>query len=57
MVGCLDGFLEIAGRALIIFKRGFFCVKEVSKRYYENKDKEDDQVENLFLSVDHFILY
>lgn len=56
MAGGLRGFQQIAGRALMAFKRAFFCVKEVGKRKDENKEKEESQVENLLLSVEHFIL-
>jgi hypothetical protein len=49
-------FLQIAGRALIVFKRGFFRMEEVGKRDDEDEGKEDDQVENPFLSVRHFVL-
>jgi len=57
MAGGLGRFLEIAGRTLLILKESFFCMEEVGKRNDENEEKEDAQVENLFLSVEHFILY
>lgn len=49
-------FLQIAGRALIILKDAFFCMEEIGERDDEDKEKEDAQVENLLLSVEHFTL-
>jgi hypothetical protein len=55
MAGGLRGFLQMAGRALIAFKRASFCVKEVGKRDYENKVEKDSYARNLLCSADHFI--
>jgi hypothetical protein len=52
--GGLRGFLQTAGWTLIVFKRGFFCVKEVGRRDQKNKEQQDAQVENPFLLVKHF---
>jgi hypothetical protein len=55
LAGGLRRFQQIAGRALIAFNGTFFCMKEVNRRNDQNKEKEDDQMENLLLSADHFI--
>jgi hypothetical protein len=52
--GGLRGFLQTAGWTLIVFKRGFFGVKEVGGRDQKNKEEQDAQVENPFLLVKHF---
>jgi len=50
-------FLQIAGRALVVFKRTFFCMKEVGKRDNDKKEKKDAQVENLLLLIEHFDIF
>jgi hypothetical protein len=51
--GGLRRFQQTAGRALIAFKQGFFCVKEVGKGCDEKEKNKNDQVENFLLLVNH----
>ena len=57
MAGGLRRFLQVAGRALIAFERGFFCVEEVGKGCDEKEKNKNDQVENSLLLVNHRCLY